>query len=127
MTDIPDDIMKAAREICADNFRGRGLHGFAMSAMDGSLDAGASIPIAVAAIIAERKRCAEVVSDLVSALQWMIDNDETHEGDEPMEKYGGKSWNEINSYWIDGLSKARTAIVKAGIYWSAAIMKGPTT
>jgi len=60
MTDIPEDIMKAAREICAANFRSRGLNGFAISVLDGSLDEGASVPIAVAAILAERQRCADV-------------------------------------------------------------------
>lgn len=47
---------------------------------------------------------------LREALQWMVDNDETNEGDEPMEDFGGQSWNEINAYWIEGLNRARAAL-----------------
>lgn len=42
--------------------------------------------------------------DLLEALEWMVDNDETNEGGE---------WDEENAYWIDGLNKARAAIKKA--------------
>lgn len=56
---------------------------------------------------AERDRLRE-------ALQWMVDNDETNEGDEPMPEYGGRSWNEINAYWIDGLNRARAALKETG-------------
>ena len=52
------------------------------------------------------------VEGLREALQWMIDNDETNEGDEPMEDFGGQSWNEINAYWIEGLNRARAALEK---------------
>jgi hypothetical protein len=44
---------------------------------------------------------------------WMVENDETNEGDDPVERLGGQSWNEYNSYWLDGLNKARAAIAKA--------------
>lgn len=50
------------------------------------------------------------IERLREALQWMVDNDETNEGDEPMEEFGGQSWNEINAYWIDGLNRARAAL-----------------
>lgn len=43
-------------------------------------------------------------------ITWFVDNDDTNEGDEPMEKYGGHSWNEINAFWIDGVNRARTFI-----------------
>jgi hypothetical protein len=55
---------------------------------------------------------------LLEALEWMVENDETNEGDEPIAERGGRSWNEINSYWIDGLNRARAAI---------ALAKGPKT
>ena len=55
----------------------------------------------------------EVGPELLEALIWMLENDETNEGDEPVESLGGSSWNEYNSYWIDGLNKARAAIAKA--------------
>ena len=56
---------------------------------------------------AERDRLRE-------ALQWMVDNDETNEGDEPLYDKGGRSWNEINAYWIDGLNRARAALKETG-------------
>ncbi|MBC7149032.1 MAG: hypothetical protein H5U22_06600 [Rhizobium sp.] len=55
----------------------------------------------------------EIINELVAALKWMIDNDETNEGDEPLEHHGGRCWNEINAYWIDGLNRARAAVSKA--------------
>lgn len=54
-----------------------------------------------------------LICELVEALKWMVDNDETNEGDEPLEDLGGRSWNEINAYWVDGLNRARDAIAKA--------------
>jgi hypothetical protein len=51
--------------------------------------------------------------ELLEALEWMVANDETNEGDTPMPEYGGRSWNEINAYWLDGLNRARAAIAKA--------------
>lgn len=57
----------------------------------------------IEALVAENERLRE-------ALQWMVDNDETNEGDEPMEEFGGQSWNEINAYWIEGLNRARAAL-----------------
>src|SRR5690348_11491847 len=45
--------------------------------------------------------------ELLEALIWMVDNDETNEGDTPMPDQGGATWNEINAYWIDGLNRAR--------------------
>jgi hypothetical protein len=51
--------------------------------------------------------------ELLEALKWMVANDETNEGDEPLPERGGLSWNEINAYWVDGLNKARAAIAKA--------------
>ena len=51
--------------------------------------------------------------DLLEALIWMVENDDTNEGDEPVDLLGGESWNEYNAYWIDGLNRARSAIAKA--------------
>ena len=56
-----------------------------------------------AALRAENARLRE-------SLEWFLDNDETNEGDEPMPEYGGKTWDEINEYWIDGLNRARAAL-----------------
>jgi hypothetical protein len=47
---------------------------------------------------------------LREALQWFVDNDETNEGDTPMPEHGGRTWNEINAYWIEGLNAARAAL-----------------
>jgi hypothetical protein len=62
---------------------------------------------------AELRRLHSVNAELLEALKWMIANDDTNEGDEPVDRLGGQSWNEYNSYWIDGLNKAREAIAKA--------------
>jgi hypothetical protein len=51
--------------------------------------------------------------DLLEALKWMVENDETNTGDEPLDDHGGYTWNEINAYWIAGLNRARAAIAKA--------------
>ena len=55
----------------------------------------------------------EAAPELLEALEWMVAEDDTNEGDTPMPDHGGRTWNEINAYWIDGLNKARAAIAKA--------------
>ena len=62
---------------------------------------------------AELRRLHSVNAELLDALKWMVENDETNEGDDPVESLGGQSWNEYNSYWLDGLNKARAAISRA--------------
>lgn len=52
------------------------------------------------------------VAALVKALEWYISEDETNEGDEPMPEHGNRSWNEINSYWIEGKRKAEAALAR---------------
>jgi hypothetical protein len=47
---------------------------------------------------------------LRAALTWFVENDDTNEGDIPMPEHGGRSWNEINAYWIEGLNTARAAL-----------------
>lgn len=51
--------------------------------------------------------------ELLEALKWMVENDETNEGDVPMPEHNGMTWNEINEFWIAGLNRARAAIAKA--------------
>jgi hypothetical protein len=51
--------------------------------------------------------------ELLEALVWMVENDETYEGDEPIREHNGRTWNEVNAYWIEGLNRARAAIAKA--------------
>jgi hypothetical protein len=46
----------------------------------------------------------------LEALEWMVANDDTNEGDEPVERLGGQSWNEYNAYWLNGLNNSRAAI-----------------
>ena len=48
----------------------------------------------------------ELMDKMVESLKWFISEDETNRGDEPMSEYGGRSWNEINAYWIAGLDNA---------------------
>lgn len=50
------------------------------------------------------------VAALAEALEWMIANDDTNEGDTPLPEHGNRTWNEINDYWIDGLNKARAVL-----------------
>jgi hypothetical protein len=52
----------------------------------------------------------EALKLALEALEWMAANDDTNEGDEPVERLGGQSWNEYNAYWLDGLNNARAAI-----------------
>jgi hypothetical protein len=52
----------------------------------------------------------EALRMALEALEWMVANDDTNEGDEPVERLGGQSWNEYNAYWLDGLNNSRAAI-----------------
>ena len=52
----------------------------------------------------------EALKLALEALEWMVANDDTNEGDEPVERLGGQSWNEYNAYWLDGLNNSRAAI-----------------
>jgi hypothetical protein len=63
--------------------------------------------------VAELRRLHEANAELLAALKWMVKNDETNQGDAPVESLGGASWNECNAYWISGLNKAKAAIAKA--------------
>jgi hypothetical protein len=63
----------------------------------------AANPTAVLALLDENVRLRE-------ALTWFVENDDTNEGDTPMPEHGGRSWNEINAYWIEGLNTARAAL-----------------
>ena len=66
-------------------------------------------------VLKQRIDCLHEVNQmLLGALKWMVENDDTNEGDEPVDSLGGQSWNEHNEYWICGLNKARAAIEKAG-------------
>ena len=74
-------------------------------------------PPEAAQAAAELRRLHEVNQELLEALKWYVENDETNEGDEPLEAglriTKNESWNSINAYWIEGLNKARAAIAKA--------------
>jgi hypothetical protein len=61
----------------------------------------------------ELRRLHEVNAELLEALEWMVANDDTNEGEEPVDSLGGVTWNEYNEYWVTGLNKARAAIAKA--------------
>lgn len=52
------------------------------------------------------------IAELEACLKWFIDNDETNEGEEPMAEYGGRSWDEMNAFWLDGRNRARSALSK---------------
>lgn len=62
-----------------------------------------------------RARAAEQrVKDAVGIVKWFVENDETNEGDTPMPERGGRTWDEINAYWIEGLNRGRRFIKEAG-------------
>ena len=42
----------------------------------------------------------------VDHIEWFISEDETNRGDEPMSSHGGRTWDEINEYWITHLDSA---------------------
>jgi uncharacterized coiled-coil protein SlyX len=42
----------------------------------------------------------------VDHIEWFISEDETNRGDEPMSSHGGRTWDEINEYWITHLNSA---------------------
>jgi hypothetical protein len=52
----------------------------------------------------------QAMKQALEALEWMVANDDTNEGDEPLDRLGGQSWNEYNAYWLDGLNNARASI-----------------
>ena len=49
-----------------------------------------------------------ICRQLVDALNWYIDEDDTIEGDEPTSF--GETWNDINAPWIAGKRRAEAAI-----------------
>jgi hypothetical protein len=60
----------------------------------------------------------------LEALEWMVANDDTNEGDEPVERLGGQSWNEYNAYWLDGLNNSRAAITAIKQALAAPVQEG---
>ena len=46
-------------------------------------------------------------AELRDALLWYLNEDDTNEGDEPLEQFSGQSWDEINEYWLVGKNRAR--------------------
>jgi hypothetical protein len=67
----------------------------------------------------------EALDLALEALEWMVANDDTNEGDEPVERLGGQSWNEYNAYWLDGLNNSRAAITAIKQARSAPMQKRP--
>lgn len=61
----------------------------------------------------QNRRLIAAAPELLEALIWMVENDDTYEGDTPLPDHSGATWNEINAFWIAGLNKARAAIAKA--------------
>lgn len=58
----------------------------------------------------------EDLQAIVEALAWFISNDETNRGDVPIPELGGRTWDEMNAYWIDGLERGEKALVMAVQY-----------
>lgn len=73
---------------------------------------GSAQPVMVA-LTPKDSRLIAAASELLDALIWMVENDDTYEGDTPLPDHSGATWNEINAFWIAGVNKARAAIAKA--------------
>jgi hypothetical protein len=61
------------------------------------------------AALLEKRRADEAKAKLAKAvehIEWFISEDETNRGDEPMSSHGGRTWDEINEYWITHLDSA---------------------
>lgn len=62
-------------------------------------------------LLKENTMTDEKLKEAIDIINWFIENDETNEGDEPIHNdnwfLNGKTWNEINAYWIEGLNRAR--------------------
>jgi hypothetical protein len=54
----------------------------------------------------------ELIKELIECLQWFVDNDDTNEGDEPLEYLQGQTWNDVNAFWLEGLNRARSVLEK---------------
>jgi hypothetical protein len=48
----------------------------------------------------------DMLQRMADALQWFINEDDTYRGDEPLPEYGGRTWDELNDYWIANLDSA---------------------
>lgn len=53
-----------------------------------------------------------LVAEAAEALAWFIDNDDTNQGDTPLEHLGWRTWNDVNAYWIDGLNRGCAVLAK---------------
>ena len=51
--------------------------------------------------------------ELLAALKWYVEHDETYEGDEPLPDHGGLTWSELNAFWVRGKHSAMAVIAKA--------------
>lgn len=52
----------------------------------------------------------ENIKEAIDIIKWFIENDDTNEGDFPMPEHDGRTWDEINAPWIEGLNRARKFI-----------------
>jgi hypothetical protein len=48
----------------------------------------------------------EQLAMAVKHIEWFISEDETNRGDDPMPEHRGRTWDEINAYWIEHLDSA---------------------
>ena len=50
------------------------------------------------------------LAQAISHIEWFISEDDTNRGDEPLSDHGGKTWNEINAYWLANLDAAKAFV-----------------
>lgn len=61
----------------------------------------------------ENARLIAAAPEMLEALKWFVENDDTNEGDDPLPERGGLSWDQINAYYLEGKRKAIAALAKA--------------
>lgn len=66
-----------------------------------------SNPDSLLTYLARRVLAAEKMAE---SLEWLLSESETNRGDIPLPDYRGRTWNEINAYWIEGENKASEAL-----------------
>ena len=62
--------------------------------------------ISEAKLMARIEELERKLAKAVEHIEWFISEDETNRGDEPMSSHGGRTWDEINEYWITHLDSA---------------------
>jgi hypothetical protein len=91
------ELQDLVRCRCHPAYTGRGLHD-----PDCECDSAEAVRVVTDRIEDLEAKLAKAVEHI----EWFISEDETNRGDEPMSSHGGRTWDEINEYWITHLDSA---------------------